>query len=77
MIEPYITIVGFYDSYKQGYLSELLSSQSQGGGELGFARKGMNKHASFNKVGHLPIFKQSKRGWEPSKFNLHIVMSQL
>jgi hypothetical protein len=31
----------------------------------------------FNEVGHLPVCKQSKRGWKPSKCYSHIVMSQL
>ena len=29
----------------------------------------------FNKVGHLHVFKQSKRGWEPQFFYSYFVMS--
>jgi hypothetical protein len=31
----------------------------------------------FNKVGNVPVCKQSKSGWEPSKSYSHIVMSRL
>jgi hypothetical protein len=40
-------------------------------------KEGRISQSCFNKVGHLLVCKQSKRGWEPQIFYSYFVMSQL